>query len=95
LRDTFGKNIVPLSIVGYFLNNVGATLLSHIYHMYSNQEKECRIFYPMHRAINIQLRENGVVLTKVEKTSFHIKIVKDHHELQQLIESSKTNNFTI
>jgi hypothetical protein len=39
LRDTYGKSIVPLSMVGHFLNHVGNNILNHIYQLFSNQEK--------------------------------------------------------
>jgi hypothetical protein len=53
LNSTFGKNIVPLSIVGHFLNLVGNNLLYHIYQLFSNHEQKCKVFYPMHKAVHV------------------------------------------
>ena len=44
LRDTYGKSIVPLSMVGHFMNHVGNNLLFHIFQLFSNQENKCKVF---------------------------------------------------
>jgi len=72
LKDTYGKSIVPLSMIGHFLNYVGNWILHHCYLLYSNQERSCKIFYPMHKAEHIQLMSNGDVLTRVQKRKFYI-----------------------
>jgi hypothetical protein len=63
----FGKQIVPLSMVGHLLNYVGNYVLFGAYLI--NRSK---IFYPMHRALNVQLMANGDIITTVQKTEFVI-----------------------
>ena len=61
----FGRQIVPLSLVGHFLNYVGNYALYSAY-----QLNRSKIFYPMHKALSIQLMANGDIITKVQKTEF-------------------------
>jgi len=72
LRETYGKKTISLTLIGHFLNFVGNYLLQHIYLVYSNMERKCQVFYPMHKAVSIQLMQNGDVLTKVEKREFFL-----------------------
>lgn len=73
----FGKQIVPLSLVGHLLNFVGNYVLFGAYLI--NRSK---IFYPMHRAVNVQLMANGDIITTVQKTEF--MIVKTPGKEQEL-----------
>jgi hypothetical protein len=52
-EEIFGKQTIPLPLVGYLLNFIGNNLLYYIYQLYSNHEKQCKIFYPAHKAISI------------------------------------------
>lgn len=44
----FGKNVVPLSVVGMFLNHCGNQILHNIW---ITQKR--KVFYPTHRVISI------------------------------------------
>jgi len=66
MKQTYGKTVIPLPVVGHFLNYVGNSIVFYLYQLFSNQEQKCKIFYPMHRAVNIQLMANGDSLVKVE-----------------------------
>lgn len=44
----FGRQIVPLSLVGHLLNYVGNYVLYHAY-----QINRSKIFYPMHKALSV------------------------------------------
>lgn len=57
---SLGKQTVPLSFIGHFLNYVGNHLLYYIY-----QSTQKRIFYPQHRALSVHLCANGQITTKV------------------------------
>jgi hypothetical protein len=72
MRSTYGKQVVPLPLVGHFLNFVGNNLLNYIYQVFSTNEKQNRIFYPMHKVEQIQLMSNGECLVKVSQTKFKI-----------------------
>ena len=61
LKD-FGKNTAPLAVIGHFLNYSGNHLLSFIH-----QTTKKKIFYPLHKAVSIQLMSNGEILTKVKR----------------------------
>lgn len=58
---------MPLSLVGHLLNYVGNYVLYHAY-----QINRSKIFYPMHKALSVQLMANGDIITKVQKTEFKI-----------------------
>ena len=58
----YGGNIVPLSMVGLFMNYAGNHLLHHIYKSYGQ-----KIFYHGHKVVNVQLLANGEVLTTAIK----------------------------
>ena len=47
-----GKSIVPLSLVGHFLNYVGNHLINHAY-LSAGGNVARRIFYPRHKALSI------------------------------------------
>ena len=48
LMHDFGQNIVPLSVVGMFLNYVGNHLLFYIHTILKR-----KVFYPSHRVVSI------------------------------------------
>ena len=54
----YGGNIVPLSLVGMFMNFVGNHLLNYIF-----QQFKVKIFHPFHKVIGIQTLANGEFLT--------------------------------
>jgi len=47
----YGGNIVPLSLVGMFMNYAGNNLLAHIYLQFG----KLKVFHPGHRVHQIQL----------------------------------------
>jgi hypothetical protein len=61
LRD-FGKNTAPLAVIGHYLNYAGNHLLSFIH-----QTTKKKVFFPLHKAVSIQLMSNGEILTKVKR----------------------------
>ena len=52
-------------------------------------DKKCHVFYPMHKAVQIQLMQNGDVLTKIEKKEFFLQSNNSSQEGPQQ-EDSKT-----
>ena len=52
--EEYAGNIVPLSLVGTFMNFVGNHLLAHIYKVYGQ-----KIFHPFHKVVSIQTMANG------------------------------------
>lgn len=54
----YGSNIVPLSLVGIFMNCVGNHLLNYIY-----QTFKLKVFHPYHKVIGIHQLANGEFLT--------------------------------
>ena len=65
----YGSRIVPLAVVGMYLNYCGNHLLHYIY-----QVMRKRVFYPCHRVTSIQLLQNGDVLTHAVKRVFTMKV---------------------
>lgn len=53
MRNEFGKHVIPLPLVGHFLNFIGNAILMYIFNLFSTTEKQTRIFYPMHKVENI------------------------------------------
>ena len=72
MRENFGKGVIPLPVVGHLLNYVGNSILFYIFQLFSNTERQCKIFYPMHKAEQIQLMSNGDCLVKTTQTKFSI-----------------------
>jgi hypothetical protein len=58
----FGKNNIPLSVVGMILNYAGNHLLHYIYQI---MHKKC--FHPMTRVCSITLMPNGDIVTQAVK----------------------------
>ena len=54
----FSSYIVPLSLVGMFFNYAGNHLLSYTWTVLRK-----KLFYPQHRVTQIQLLNNGEILT--------------------------------
>ena len=65
----YGSRIVPLAVVGMYLNYCGNHLLHYIH-----QVMRKRVFYPSHRVTSIQLLQNGDVLTHAIKRVFTMKV---------------------
>jgi hypothetical protein len=76
LKD-FGKNTTPLGLIGCFLNYAGNHLLSYIY-----QTSRKKVFYPLHRAVSVNLMQNGEVITKTRKMNCEISV---HEKTGRLI----------
>jgi hypothetical protein len=73
----FGSNIVPLSVVGMFLNYAG----NHILHYISTVLKR-KIFFPSHRVTSIQLLASGeVVTTTIRKQCIVTKNDQNGHTI--------------
>lgn len=68
MMQQYGQNIVPLSVVGMFLNYCGNHFLHFVHHIMKR-----KIFFPSHRVVGIQLLQNGEILTVVQRRSFTIK----------------------
>ena len=66
--EEYGQNIVPLSVVGMFMNYTG----NHILHYISTVMKR-KVFYPSHRVTGIQLLISGEVLISTIKTQMMVK----------------------
>eukprot|EP00347_Sterkiella_histriomuscorum_P013633 403363974 len=77
----FGKNTIPLGVIGHFLNYAGNHLLNYIY-----QTTKKKIFYPLHKAVSIQLMQNGEILTKVRRQQVE---VNEDGEFVQFIETDQ------
>ena len=62
---TFGSNIVPLAVVGQFMNNAGNHMLNHISNnILKNCEPKARqVFFPKHEVLSITLLDDGDILT--------------------------------
>ena len=58
----YGSSVVPLSLVGLFMNYAGNHLLSHIWQRYNQ-----KIFYPRHKVISMQLLSSGDILVTALK----------------------------
>ena len=78
----FGSQIVPLSVIGMFLNYAGNHILHFIYTMMKR-----KVFYPNHRVTGIQLLANGEIITTaikkqcvVKKNESNGNIVFSEHE---------------
>ena len=56
--SNYGNQIIPLSIVGTFMNYVGNHLLYYIYQAFKS-----KIFYGKHKVVSIQLLANGEFIT--------------------------------
>lgn len=80
----FGRQIVPLSLVGHLLNHVGNNIL-----WYAHQINKTKIFYPMHKALSINLLANGDIITKVQKTDFKIMMVQDKDKFKAVLIEGK------
>ena len=80
LKD-FGKNTAPLGLIGHFLNCAGNHLLSYVY-----QTTRKKIFYPLHKAISIQLMQNGEIMTKVKRQQVE---VNEQGEFVQFVETDQ------
>lgn len=74
--NDFGKNIVPLSVVGMFLNHCGNHVLQYIHTILRR-----KVFFPSHRVTSIQLLQNGEVLTTAMKRHTTIKKSADGSHL--------------
>lgn len=77
LTENFGKDVAPLPVVGHLLNHIGNSVLFYIYQLFSNQERQCRVFYPMHKVESIQLMQNGDCLVKAIRTNFTLLSATD------------------
>ncbi len=64
----YGPNVVPLTLVGMFLNYTGNHLLNYIFTQYKR-----KIFYPMHKVTTVQLLANGEILTTTKRIDCMIK----------------------
>jgi hypothetical protein len=64
----FGPNIIPLQLVGQMMNYAGNHMLHYVQTMLKR-----RIFYPLHKAVSVQLLANGEVLTTTKRTDCIIK----------------------
>jgi hypothetical protein len=64
----FGSQIVPLSVIGMFLNYAGNHILHFIYTMMKR-----KVFFPNHRVTNIQLLANGEIITTAIKKQCVVK----------------------
>lgn len=53
MRQTYGRQVLPLPVVGHLMNYVGNALLMYIFQLFSTNEKQHRIFYPMHKVEHI------------------------------------------
>lgn len=73
----FGKNTAPLAVIGHFLNYAGNHLLSFIH-----QTTKKKIFFPLHKAVSIQLMSNGEILTKVKRQQLEITVSNDTESLR-------------
>jgi hypothetical protein len=62
---TFGPNVVPLAVVGQFMNNAGNHMLNHISNnvLKSHDSKARKVFFPRHEVLSITLLDNGEILT--------------------------------
>lgn len=59
----YGKKVVPLSLVGTFLNFAGNHMLEWVYKQY-----KVKPFHPGHRVVSIQLLTKGdIIVTTVRK----------------------------
>jgi hypothetical protein len=61
----FGGNIVPLAVVGMFMNHAGNHILNHISNVVLKDKKafQRRVFFPGHEVMSITLLDNGDILT--------------------------------
>lgn len=66
--DEYGSFIVPLSVVGMFMNYCGNYILHFIYSVLKK-----KVFYPSHKVISIQLLNNGEVNTLAVRKQCIIK----------------------
>lgn len=64
----FGSSIVPLQLVGQMMNYAG----NHMLHYITSVLKR-RVFFPMHKAVSVQLLASGEVLTTCKRTDCVIK----------------------
>jgi len=71
VMQDFSQSIVPLSVVGMFLNYCGNHIVS-----YAHQILKKKIFYPSHRVVSIQYLQNGEFLTHVLRRQFTVKMVE-------------------
>ena len=65
----YGSHIVPLSLVGMYMNYAGNHLLAHIYQAYN----KAKVFHGGHRVVSIQLLANGEVLVTALRKQIVIK----------------------
>ena len=68
IASAYGRNIIPLSVVGMYFNYAGNHLLNYIYNTYSK-----KVFHAGHRVISVQLLTNGDILTTAIKKLLFIK----------------------
>ena len=69
MMKRFGDKVVPLSVVGMFMNYTGNHLLHHIEEKYMMEyPKDARqVFFPRHEVVNITHLDNGMILTTAVK----------------------------
>ena len=64
----FGPNIIPLQMIGMMMNYAG----NHMLHYIASVLKR-KVFYPLHKAVSIQLLASGEILTTTKRTDCIIK----------------------
>jgi len=72
----YGSLIVPLAVVGMYLNYCG----NHLLHYVATVMRR-RIFYPSHRVTSIVLLQNGEILTQAVKKQVYVKKGEDGNSI--------------
>jgi hypothetical protein len=73
----YGSFIVPLSMVGMFMNYCGNYILHYIYSVLKR-----KIFFPCHKVVSIQLLGNGEVSTLAVRRQCIIKKNQNNGKLE-------------
>ena len=76
--NEFGSSIVPLQMIGMMMNYAG----NHMLHYISTVLKR-KIFFPLHKAVSVQLLSNGEILTTTKRTDCIIKRNGSHMRISE------------
>ena len=71
--NEFGKRVVPLSVVGMFLNHCGNQILWHIWAHFKK-----KIFFSNHKVISIQLLNTGEIIVAAQRNYTTVKRIDKH-----------------